>query len=67
MDMCSLAQLKLFFGTLVGKIMFDGLLFLPNVLIGLYTFFTAWPPEQTSLVNTQVWMENFCMQSKQGP
>jgi len=67
MNICTLAQLKSISFHACWEIMFVGPLFLPNVPIGLYTFFTAWPQERTSLVDTLVWMKNFCMKSKQGP
>ena len=67
MDICKMALLMCILWHTCWKIMSVGLLFLPNVLIGLYTIFTAWSQEQTSLVDTLMWMRCFCMQSKQGP
>ena len=67
MELCKMANLKYISWDTCWEILFVGLLFLQNVPIGLYTLFTALPQEQTFLVDTQVWMKNFCMQSKQGP
>ena len=47
--------------------MFVGLYFLQNVPIGVYTLFTAWPQDQTSLDDTHVRMVNSITQQKQWP
>ena len=67
MDLCKMAQLKYIYWDTCWESKFHGLLFLQNVPICLYTLFTALPPEQTFLVDTQVWIKKVCMQSKQGP
>jgi len=54
LDMCTMAQLKSIPCHAFWEIMFVGLLFLPNVPICFYTFFTAYPQERTSLVETLV-------------